>query len=102
MCKKVWRFRENSLPLPLQLKFTEDMEIKRSGAALEIDREEVGLELTKWRIRQGLTQRELAERWGMSRYTIIRAEKGKNVSWRFAYAIWSKLVTEMRKEGGNE
>lgn len=85
-----------------QLINTEKMEIKRNGNTLEIDREEVGLELAKWRIRQGLTQKQLAERWGMSRYTIIRAEKGKNVSWQFAYSIWAKLTQELRKEGGYE
>lgn len=78
------------------------MEIKHNGTTLEIDREEVGLELAKWRLRQGLTQQELAQRWGISRFTIIRAEKGKNVSWQFAYAIWSKLSQELRKEAGYE
>jgi len=78
------------------------MKIERKGNTLEIDREEVGLELVKWRLRQGLTQQELAQQWGMSRYTIIRAEKGKNVSWQFAYAIWSKLSQELRKEAGYE
>lgn len=78
------------------------MEMKRKGSGLEIDREAVGLELAKWRIRQGLTQTQLAEKWGMSRYTVIRAEKGKNVSWQFAYAIWTKLIQELRKEGGHE
>lgn len=78
------------------------MEIKRRGTELEIDRQEVGVELAKWRIRQGLTQQQLGEKWGMSRFSIIRAEKGKNVSWEFAYKIWSKLLQEMRKEAGND
>lgn len=63
-------------------------------------REEVGLELVKFRIRQGLTQAQLAERWGMSRYTIIRAEKGKPVSWKFTYNIAAKLSQELRREAG--
>lgn len=63
-------------------------------------RQEIGRELVKFRIRQGLTQAQLAERWGMSRYSIIRAEKGKTVSWRFTYAIASKLTHELRKEAG--
>lgn len=63
-------------------------------------RQEIGLELAKFRIRNGLTQAQLAERWGMSRYSIIRAEKGKTVSWRFTYAIASKLAQELRKEAG--
>ena len=63
-------------------------------------RQEIGRELVKFRIRQGLTQAQLAERWGMSRYSIIRAEKGKAVSWRFTYAIASKLTQELRKEAG--
>lgn len=63
-------------------------------------RQEIGLELSKFRIRNGLTQAQLAQRWGMSRYSIIRAEKGKAVSWRFTYAIAAKLFQELRKEAG--
>lgn len=63
-------------------------------------RQEIGLEVAKFRIRNGLTQAQLAERWGMSRYSIIRAEKGKAVSWKFTYAIASRLTQELRKEAG--
>lgn len=63
-------------------------------------RQEIGLEVAKFRIRKGLTQAQLGERWGMSRYSIIRAEKGKFVSWKFTYAIASKLTQELRKEAG--
>ena len=63
-------------------------------------RQEVGLELVKFRIRAGLTQEHLAQRWGMSRYTILRAEKGKPVSWKFTYNIAAKLAAENRREAG--
>lgn len=75
---------------------TEEKIIQEVGQS----RQEVGLELVKFRIRQGLTQLQLAERWGMSRYTIIRAEKGKPVSWKFTYSIAAKLAQELRKEAG--
>lgn len=69
--------------------------------SLGIEREKLGFELAKWRVRQGLSQRQLAERWGMSRYSILRAERGKSVGWQFTYAISAKLAAELRKESGN-
>lgn len=68
--------------------------------SLGIEREKLGFELAKWRVRQGLSQRQLAERWGMSRYSILRAEHGKSVGWQFTYAISAKLAAELRKESG--
>lgn len=69
-------------------------------ASLGIERQRLGLELAKWRIRNGITQNELAKRWGMSRYSIIRAEKGKTVGWQFAYGISARLAKELLKEQG--
>lgn len=76
--------------------------IKQVGLSMEIDREQFAVELKTWRIRQGLTQEELGERWGMSRYTILRVEKAKPCNWQTAYRLFAKLSQEMRKEGGVE
>lgn len=99
MCGKIWRFGGKCVilwPNQNQLIMAEEKLIHEVGQS----RQEIGLELAKFRIRNGLTQAQLAERWGMSRYSIIRAEKGKTVSWRFTYAIASKLTQELRKEAG--
>lgn len=62
------------------------------------DAKAFGLELKKYRLRQGLTQRQLGEKWGLSRYTIIRAETGTNISWESAYRLFAKLTYSMRDE----
>lgn len=62
------------------------------------DAKAFGLEIKKYRLRQGLTQRQLGERWGLSRYTIIRAETGTNISWESAYRLFAKLTQSMRDE----
>lgn len=65
---------------------------------MESDRNEVALALKTWRLRSGLSQRDLATRWGMSRYTIMRAEGAKNITWEMAYRIFAKLSGELAKE----
>ena len=76
------------------------MEVKRTNGRVEIDPSELAAELSTWRLRQGLTQAALAERWHVSRYTIIRAEQCKEMGWRTAYVLYSHLCQELRKEGG--
>lgn len=54
--------------------------------------------VTKWREENGLSQEELAERIGLSRWTINRIEKGeRNPSWR-SLAAWEKLTGLSRGE----
>lgn len=102
MCEKIWWSHGKCLNLPLQHSNYYDMEQEQIVQELGKSREEVGRELIKWRIRAGLTQNEVAHRWGMSRYSIIRAEKGKPVSWKFTYNIMARLAQEVRKEAGYE
>jgi len=62
--------------------------------------EELGQELRCWRLRQRLSQPEVAERWGVSRYSILRVEKGKYVGQDMLYLIGSRLTTALREEAG--
>lgn len=71
---------------------------KVDGLKVDIDRQEFALALKTWRLRQGLLQREVAERWGTSRFTIIRAETAKPISWTAAYKLFNKLSQELLKE----
>lgn len=73
--------------------------MKIGDLKMEADKNEVALALKTWRLRQGLTQKKLGERWGMSRYTIMRAESAKNITWEMAYRIFAKLSSELQKEG---
>lgn len=68
------------------------------GLAMECDKQEFALALKTWRLRQGLTQRQVGERWGVSRFTIMRAESARNVTWETAYRLFAKLAAELQKE----
>lgn len=77
------------------------VEMKPNGLAMDVDKNEFALALKTWRLRQGLTQREAGERFGCSRYTIMRAESARNVTWEMAYRLFAKLAQELRKEADN-
>lgn len=66
------------------------------------DRQEFALELKTWRLRRALTQREVGKMFGVSRYTIMRAEAARDLTWEMAYRIFVKLSAELRKENENE
>lgn len=84
----------------LKLKKMEEIkvEMKQNGLQMDVDKEGFAMALKTWRLRQGLTQREVGERWGCSRFTIMRAETAKNVTWEMAYRLFAKLANELRKE----
>lgn len=75
------------------------VEMTPKGLDMEVDKEQFALALKTWRLRQGLTQKQVGEQWGCSRYTILRAEKAKNLTWEMAYRLFAKLANELRKEG---
>lgn len=78
------------------------VEMKPQGLSMEVDKTEFALALKTWRLRQGLTQREVAARWNCSRYTIMKAENANNVTWEMAYRLFARLSDELRKEGSDE
>lgn len=75
------------------------VEMKPNGLEMDVDKNEFALALKTWRLRSGLTQREAGQRFGVSRYTIMKAENAKNVTWEMAYRLFAKLAVELRKEG---
>lgn len=74
------------------------VEMKTQGLHVDINQEEFALALKTWRLRQDLTQKQLAERWNVTRFTIIRAEHAKNLTWMMAYKLYAKLADELKKE----
>ena len=74
------------------------VEAKQNGLEMDIDRETFAMSLKTWRLRQGLTQLQVGDRWGCSRYTIMRAENAKGITWMQAYRLFAKLSEELRKE----
>ena len=74
------------------------VEMKQQGLTMQADQEDFALALKTWRLRQGLTQAQVGQRWGCSRFTVMRAENAKNVTWEMAYRLFAKLSDELRKE----
>lgn len=84
------------------MKDEKTVSMKPNGLSMDIDKQEFALALKTWRLRQDMTQKEVGERWGCSRFTIMRAEKAKNITWEMAYRLFAKLAEELRKEALNE
>lgn len=76
-----------------------NVEMKRNGLTMETDREEFAMALKTWRLRSGRSQDEVAQAWNCSRYTILRAEKAKPISWTMAYRLFAHLARELKEEG---
>lgn len=72
--------------------------MKQKGLTMETDKTDFAMALKTWRLRNGLTQQQAGERMGCSRYTIIRAERCKNLTWEMAYRLFARLSDELRKE----
>lgn len=81
------------------MKKTIQVTMEAKGLSMETDKQEFALALKTWRLRQGLTQRQVAERFGVSRYTIMRAERAGAITWMMAYRLFAKLSDELKKEG---
>lgn len=73
--------------------------MRQKDLAMDFDRKEFAMALKTYRLRRGLTQRELGAMWGLSRFTIMRAENTKIVSWEHAYRLFALLADALRKEG---
>ena len=73
--------------------------ITRDGLKMEADVNELAWQLVTYRARAGLTQRQLAELWGTSRYILMKIENAKVVGWPSMYRVASKLADALRKEG---
>ncbi len=75
--------------------------MKQKGLTMEADKNEFALALKTWRLRSGLTQSQVAEKWGCSRFTIMRAENARTVTWEMAYRLFAKLSNELKEEQKN-
>lgn len=75
--------------------------MKAKGLTMECDRQEFALALKTWRLRAALTQSAVARRWGVSRFTIMRAEAGRSITWEMAYRLFNQLSHELENEVHN-
>lgn len=79
-----------------------EVKMEQKGLSMEINKQEFALALKTWRLRNDLTQKKVAEMWGCSRFTIMRAELAKDITWEMAYRLFAKLSEELRKESSHE
>ena len=75
--------------------------MKQKGLEMDIDKKSFALALKTWRLRMGLTQAEVGNRWNCSRFTIMRAENAKNITWEMAYRLFARLSQELQNEERN-
>lgn len=74
------------------------LKMEQQGLKMVTDKEQFAVALKTWRIRQGLTQQQLADKWGVSRYSILRAEGAKEIGWIAIYRMFNQMAAEMREE----
>lgn len=72
--------------------------MKRAGLTLTADRADVSIAIKTYRLRQNLTQEQLADKWNISRYTIMRLEAARPVSWEMTYKVWARLSDDLTQE----
>lgn len=72
--------------------------MKAKALRMECDRQEFALALKTWRLRSALTQRQVGEMFGVSRYTIMRAEAAGPLTWEMAYKLFARLSDQLLKE----
>lgn len=75
-----------------------EAKMERQNLTMRTDVEQFALALKTWRLRQGKTQKEVAEMFGLSRFTIIRLEQARPTSWETAYRAFAKLSQQLETE----
>lgn len=73
-------------------------EMHQKGIMLETDVPTFAVALRTWRIRQNMSQEQVARRWGVSRHTILRCESGKDQHWTTRYRLFYCLCKELNAE----
>lgn len=79
-----------------------EVKMQRDELTMKADVEDFALALKTWRLRQNLSQLQVGEIFGLSRYTIMRIEQAKPVSWETAYRAFAKLSEQLRKENDDK
>lgn len=97
MCKFVAVSNQVSL-IMYKIKVT----MMRQGVKMTSNREDVALAVKTYRLRSGETQAGLGKRWGMSRWSVMKIEAGKPVSWELAYKAFARLSEDLEKEKRKE
>lgn len=76
-------------------------EMTNQGLEMYVDRDLFAMSLKTWRLRMGFTQRQVADMFKVSRYTIMRAEASRPITWEMAYRLFARLSEELQNEMKN-
>ena len=69
------------------------IKLEHHGSDLVTNREDFAIAVKTWRVRQGMTQRELAKATGLSRFTIMRVENAsRETSWITVYKLFNYMA----------
>lgn len=79
-----------------------EVTMQREELTMKADVEQFAMALKTWRLRAGKTQDEVGKMFGLSRYTIMRLESAKAVSWETAYRAFAKLSEQLAIENNGE
>lgn len=63
-----------------------------------VDRQTLAREMITYRLRSGLTQKEIAAKFGVSRYSILRCETQRYLGMATLYRLSSQLARAIREE----
>lgn len=72
------------------------------GVSMECDREQFAIALKTWRLRNGLTQKDAGKILGVSRWTMMKAEAARAITWETTYRLFAGLSKELEKEADNK
>lgn len=75
------------------------LDIKQEALTTTTDQDRFAVALKTWRLRANKTQQQVADEWGVSRFSIIKAENAQKLSWPMAYKLFANLADVLRKEG---
>lgn len=75
------------------------LELKRDKERLTADKEQFAIAVKTWRLRNRYTQQKAGEMMGVSRYTIMRAEACKDLTWETIYRMFAYMSEALREEG---
>ena len=74
-----------------------------NGRNLEIvNKNELALIVKQYRTLKNMTQKELGDMCGVSRYTIMRVENAQDITWMSAYKVFAKIIGEVSRLKYNE
>lgn len=75
-----------------------EAKMERQGLTMQADVEDFAMALKTWRLRQGYSQAQVGNMFGLSRWSIMKMEAAKPIAWETAYRAFAKLSYYLQEE----